>query len=62
MVDVKDTDLYRSGHEGARRFVDAGGGRSLLTVALCEEIGDLALKGLSQAIAVYNMTGTQPTP
>src|SRR5579875_157946 len=27
-----------------------------------EEIGDLALKGLSQAIAVYNVAGTQPTP
>jgi GAF domain-containing protein len=33
MADVRDTELYRS-HEGARRFVDVGGGRSLLTVAL----------------------------
>jgi GAF domain-containing protein/nitrogen-specific signal transduction histidine kinase len=34
MVDVMDSQLYRAGHEGARRFVDVGGGRSLLTVAL----------------------------
>ena len=34
MADVRDTELYRTGHEGARRFVDLGGGRSLLTVAL----------------------------
>ena len=27
-----------------------------------EEIGDLALKGLTQAVAVYNVAGTQPTP
>src|SRR5262249_26636473 len=32
--DVMDTDLYRAGHEGTRRGVDAGGVRSLLTVAL----------------------------
>ncbi len=34
IVDVMDTDLYRAGHEGARRFVDVGGGRTMLTVAL----------------------------
>src|SRR5439155_79606 len=34
MADVMDSELYRAGHEGARRFVDVGGGRSLLTVAL----------------------------
>src|SRR5262249_25404983 len=34
MADVMDTDIYRSGHERARRFVEIGGGRSLLTVAL----------------------------
>jgi GAF domain-containing protein len=35
--DVRDTDLYRTGHEGTRRFVDVGGGRSLLSVALRKE-------------------------
>src|SRR5262249_47291856 len=34
MPDVMDTDIYRSGHERARRFVEIGGGRCLLTVAL----------------------------
>jgi GAF domain-containing protein len=34
MVDVMASDPYRAGHEAARRFVDVGGGRSLLTVAL----------------------------
>ena len=34
LVDVADTDHYRAGHEGARRFVDVGRGRTLLTVAL----------------------------
>src|SRR5262249_19543156 len=34
IVDVMASELYRAGHEGARRFVDVGGGRSLLTVAL----------------------------
>src|SRR5277367_1505178 len=29
LVDVLDSALYRDGHEGARRFVDVGGGRSL---------------------------------
>src|SRR5215469_8288076 len=37
MPDVADTELYRSGHESARRFVEAGGGRSLLTVSLHKE-------------------------
>jgi GAF domain-containing protein len=37
MADVMDTDLYRSGQDGARRFVDAGGGRSLLSMALRKE-------------------------
>ena len=37
LVDVLDSALYRDGHEGARRFVDVGGGRSLLTVALCKD-------------------------
>ena len=32
--DVRETDQYRSGQESARRFVDLGGGRSLITVAL----------------------------
>jgi class 3 adenylate cyclase len=27
-----------------------------------EEVGDLALKGLTQAVAVYNVAGTQPIP
>ena len=34
LPDVRETELYRNGHEGARRFVDNGGGRSLLSVAL----------------------------
>src|SRR4051812_4364548 len=32
--DVRDTDLYRSGHLRTREFVDNGRGRSLLSVAL----------------------------
>src|SRR5437763_15195755 len=32
--DVRDTDLYRSGHLRTRGFVDNGRGRSLLSVAL----------------------------
>ena len=32
--DVRDTDLYRSGHLRTREFVDNGHGRSLLSVAL----------------------------
>jgi len=37
VTDVMDTDLYRTGHEDARRFVDIGGGRALLTIALRKE-------------------------
>src|SRR5262249_22036026 len=37
VTDVMDTDLYRTGHEGARWFVDIGGGRALLTIALRKE-------------------------
>ena len=36
-ADVMDSDLYRAGHESARRFVDIGHGRSLITVALRKE-------------------------
>src|SRR5260370_38491557 len=32
-----DTDLYRTGHQGARWFVDIGGGRTVLTIALRKE-------------------------
>ena len=45
MTDVMDTDLYRTGQDGARRFVDAGGGRSLLSIALRK--GDTLLGVLS---------------
>jgi GAF domain-containing protein len=45
MPNVKDTDIYRSGHERARRFVEIGGGRSLLTVALRKD--DILLGALS---------------
>jgi GAF domain-containing protein len=37
VTDAMDTDLYRTGHEGARWFVDIGGGRALLTIALRKE-------------------------
>src|SRR5437762_2186760 len=47
IVDVMDSELYRAGHEGARRFVEVGGGRSLLTVALRK---DEALLG---ALTIY---------
>jgi GAF domain-containing protein/nitrogen-specific signal transduction histidine kinase len=36
VTDVMDTDLYRTGHQGARWFVD-GGGRTCLTIALRKE-------------------------
>jgi GAF domain-containing protein/nitrogen-specific signal transduction histidine kinase len=45
MPDVMDSDIYRSGHERARRFVEIGGGRSLLTVALRND--DVLLGALS---------------
>jgi len=47
IADVMDTDLYRTGQEAARRFVDVGGGRTLVTVALRN---DNALLG---ALTVY---------
>jgi signal transduction histidine kinase/HPt (histidine-containing phosphotransfer) domain-containing protein/ActR/RegA family two-component response regulator len=37
VADAMDTDLYRSGHEGARRGVDIGGIRTNLTVALSKD-------------------------
>src|SRR6516162_5786183 len=37
IADVVDTDLYRSGHAAARRFVDRADGRSLLSVAFRRE-------------------------
>ncbi len=46
--DVAASEIYRSGHESARRFVDTGGGRSLLTVALRK---DSQLLG---ALSVYS--------
>jgi GAF domain-containing protein len=45
MPDVRNSDIYRSGHEIARRFVEIGGGRSLLTVALRKD--DILLGALS---------------
>jgi two-component system NtrC family sensor kinase len=45
MPDVRDTDIYRSGHERALRFVEIGSGRSLLTVALRKD--DILLGALS---------------
>ena len=35
--DAKETDLYRSAHQRTREFVENGGGRSLLSVALRNE-------------------------
>jgi GAF domain-containing protein len=37
MADVVESEPYRAGHENTRRFVQVGGGRSLLTVALCRD-------------------------
>ena len=45
IADVGDTELYRNGHDGARRFVDHAGGRSLVTVALRKD--DLLLGALT---------------
>jgi len=45
--DMMATELYRSGQEVARRFVEIGGGRSLLTVALRKE------RRLVGALTVY---------
>jgi signal transduction histidine kinase len=45
--DVRESEAYRDGHEAARRFVDFGGGRSLLTVALRK---DAVLLG---ALSIY---------
>jgi GAF domain-containing protein len=47
IADMKDTEVYRSGYECARRFVDIGGGRTLLSIALRKE------KALLGAITVY---------
>jgi len=51
--DVRDTDLYRSGHLQTREFVDNGGGRSLLSVALRK---DDALLGI---LSIYRQ---EPRP
>ena len=53
MADVVETDAYRTDHDAARRFVDVGGGRSLLTVALRK---DHVLLG---ALTVYRQ-GVRP--
>jgi class 3 adenylate cyclase len=37
IADMKETEVYRTGHESARRFVDVGGGRTLLSVTLRKE-------------------------
>jgi adenylate cyclase len=37
IADLVDTDLYRAGHEGARRGADIGGARTLLSIALRKE-------------------------
>ncbi len=37
IADLKDTDLYRAGHESARSGADVGGARSLLSIALRKE-------------------------
>ena len=47
IADMKDTEVYRSGHESARRFVDIGGGRTLLSIALRKQ------KALLGTITVY---------
>jgi GAF domain-containing protein len=46
--DVAESEIYRSGHESARRFVEIGGGRSLLTVALRRD------RQLLGALTVYS--------
>jgi adenylate cyclase len=37
IADIVDTDLYRAGHEGARRGADIGGARTILSIALRKE-------------------------
>jgi class 3 adenylate cyclase len=53
------------------RFAEAQDGQILVSDRIAaavednirlEEIGDLALKGLTQAVTVCNLAGAQPTP
>src|SRR5579864_5843711 len=47
LADLEDTELYRNHHEAARRAVDIGRARSLLTVALRKE------EALLGALTIY---------